>query len=361
MLDFQTMAAGRIPRYSVTKKEVLLFVGFYVLSTLVYYTATWITWGGLEGGHSSFFDIEEFFAAAGTDFIISFILTVPIWHITVVVLQKHSYRLKYALTLILMPIFVLLGYNGQYIVKNYFGWAMFWGGTRFIWTLYNLMLFYAVQFAIIHAYNYFKQFKRLERERYELNEAVIRSELTALKAQLNPHFLHNLFNSINASIPPVNERARELVISMSNLFRYQNYAAQRELVSVKEEVDFIVDYLQLMKVRLKSKLTYEIDLPEELYSFKVAPMLLQPLVENAVTHGIACSLEPASLFIKVSKNEGKIAFTIADTGVGMANKEAAMQKGIGLKNTRERLKKMYHSEMAIEDNWPRGTKISFAI
>jgi sensor histidine kinase YesM len=347
--------------HAVSRKEVCLFLGFYAICTLIYYTATWITWGGLESGSSSFFDVQEFFASAGTDFVISFLLTIPIWYFTVVVLHARSYRWKFFLTLLLMPVFVLLGYYGQYLVKNYFGWAMFWGGTKAIWTLYNLMLFYLFQFSIIHAYYYFKQYKLEEKEKYTLKEAFFRSELTALKSQLNPHFLHNLFNSINASIPPENEKTRELIISLSNLFRYQNYASQQDEVSLKEEIDFIENYLQLMKLRLKSKLTYEIDLPEDLHQYKIAPMLLHPLVENALTHGIAPSLQPAGLFISVSKGQHSITFIISDTGVGINDKEKDLSKGIGLKNTRMRLAKIYNAEMNIEQNWPRGTKISFTI
>lgn len=361
VVDFQAMRTARHLGGVVTKKEVSLFLGFYLICTVIYYTATWITWGGLETGHSSFFDLEEFFAAAGTDFIISFILTVPIWYFTVVVLNRRSYRLRFALTLLLMPLFILGGYYGQYLVKNHFGWAMFWGGTKAIWTLYNLMLFYLVQFSIIHGYNYFKQFKQEEKEKYELKEAFFKSELTALKSQLNPHFLHNLFNSINASIPPENERTRELIISLSNLFRYQNFASQQEVVTLKEEMDFIDNYLQLMKVRLKSKLIYEITLPEDLHQYKIAPMLLQPLVENAVTHGIGPSLEPAELVIAVSRERDSITFLISDTGVGMMDKEKTLSKGIGIKNTRKRLAKIYNSVMTVEDNKPRGTRISFTI
>lgn len=361
MVDFQAMETDRYPGYFVTKKEVLLFLGFYLICTLIYYTATWITWGGLETGNASFFDLEEFFAAAGIDFIISFVLTVPIWYVAVVVSNKRSYRLRFGLTLLLMPLFILGGYYGQYLVKNYFGWAMFWGGTKAIWTLYNLMLFYLVQFSIIHGYNYFKQYRQEEKEKYELKEAFFKSELTALKSQLNPHFLHNLFNSINASIPPENERTREMIITLSNLFRYQNFASQQEEVTLKEEMDFIDNYLQLMKVRFKSKLTYEIALPEDLYQYKIAPMLLQPLVENAVTHGIAPSLVPAELVIAVSRNRDSIIFLISDTGVGMEDKDKAMSNGIGIKNTRKRLQKIYNSVMRVEDNRPRGTRISFTI
>jgi two-component system LytT family sensor kinase len=346
---------------SVDRKEILLFLGFYVASTFIYYTATWITWGGLESGNPPYFDLEEFFAAAGTDFIISFLVTVPIWYMITVVLQKNSYPFKLAAHIIFLPLYLFVCYYAQYAVKDFFGWAMFWGGKKAIWTYYHLMLFYLAQFALIHAYTYFKRFKKEETEKFELREIALNSEMTALKAQLNPHFLHNLFNAINASIPPENERTRELIIQLSDLFRYQNYASQQEFVTIKEEMDFVENYLQLMKVRLKERLNYHFEVPAQLYGFKIAPMLLHPLVENAVTHGIAPKIEPSCLVLKITKNKDKVVFLIEDTGVGISDKNAALSKGIGLANTKKRLAKIYGSELKMEDNFPTGTKISFAI
>jgi LytS/YehU family sensor histidine kinase len=242
-----------------------------------------------------------------------------------------------------------------------FGWEMYWGGFKVVWTLYNFTLFYLVQFALIHAYSYFKKFKMEQKDKAQLREAVLQSEITALKSQLNPHFLHNLFNSINATIPPENERTRELIVQLSDLFRYQNYASQHEFVTIKEEMEFIKSYLELMQVRLKERLKFSFDIPTTFFDYKIAPMLLQPLVENAVTHGIASKVEPSSLVIKIEEKDNKLHYTIADTGLGISDKNAIYAKGIGLSNTKMRLQKIYNAELIIEDNLPSGTKISFAI
>lgn len=346
---------------AIERKEVFLFLCFYVVSTFIYYTATWITWGGFESGNYSYFNFEEFFAAAGTDFLISFIVTIPIWYMTVVLLKRYSLRFRLTTQIFFLPLYLFLCYYGQYVVKDFFGWAMFWGGKKAVWTLYNLMLFYLVQFATIYAYNFFKKFKQEEKEKFELQETALKSELIALKAQLNPHFLHNLFNSINASIPPENERTRELIVLLSDLFRYQNYASQQEYVTIKEEMHFIDIYLQLMKVRLKERLNYQFEIPVELNSLKIAPMILQPLVENAVTHGIAPVIEPSSLLIKAEVLDDNIVLTIIDTGQGINIEDLPFSKGIGLSNTKKRLLKLYNSDLKIENNLPTGTKISFTI
>lgn len=346
---------------AVEKREVFLFLSFYVVSAFIYYTATWITWGGFEPGHPSYFNFEEFFASSGTDFIISFFITIPIWYLTVVLLKKYSLPFRLATHIFFLPLYLFLCYYGQYIVKDYFGWAMFWGGKKAVWTLYNLMLFYLVQFAGIYAYNFFKRFKQEEKEKFELQELALKSELIALKSQLNPHFLHNLFNSISASVPPENERTRELIVLLSDLFRYQNYASQQEYVTIKEEIHFIDIYLQLMKVRLKERLNYHFEIPSELYSCKIAPMLLQPIVENAISHGISPKIEPSSLLIKAEVLGDNIVLTISDTGQGIHIEDLPFSKGLGLLNTKKRLVKIYNSDLKIENNSPSGTKISFTI
>jgi signal transduction histidine kinase len=348
-------------RSAVTQKELFLFVGFYVISAFIYYTATWISYSSFEAVPPSYFNLEEFFAAAGSQFIICFLLTLPIWYLISISLRNYSLLVKLISHIFFLPLFVAASYYMQVWVAAKFGWALFWGGYKAVWILYNLLLFYLVQFGFIHAYNYFKRFKQEEQEKAALREIALKSEMIALKAQLNPHFLHNLFNSINASISPENEKTRELIVSLSDLFRYQNYASQQEYVSLREEIGFIEKYLQLMKVRLKERLNFQIEVPEELGDLPIPPMLLHPLVENAVTHGISESISPSILIIRVQKKAQRIVISIEDTGVGIKDKELALVHGIGLSNTQRRLKKLYQSGLNIDDNFPTGTKISFML
>ncbi|MFD2562558.1 sensor histidine kinase [Aquimarina rubra] len=345
----------------VSKSDLFLFLGFYFFSTIIYYTASWISWGGFKPGHPPYFHLEEFFASGGAQFFISFLVTIPIWYITSITLRKYNLRIQLLSHLVFLPLYIAICYFLLLWVTKIFGWAMYWGGYKVIWTLYTFMLFYFVQFGFIHAYGYFKRFKKEEKEKAILREITLKSEITALKSQLNPHFLHNLFNSINATIPPENERTRELIIQLSDLFRYQNYASQNESVTIKEEMDFIKSYLELMQIRLKERLNFSFEVPEKVYNLKIAPMLLQPLVENAVNHGIAAKVEPSRLIIKIEEVDGFLNFSIEDTGIGIINKDTIFSKGLGLLNTKMRLDKIYNSELKIEDNIPSGTKISFAI
>ncbi|AXG68402.1 sensor histidine kinase YpdA [Kordia sp. SMS9] len=351
---------NKINQY-VSKQDLVLFLSFYVFSTIMYYTASWISWGGFKKGHPSYFDVEEFFASGGAQFLISFFVTIPIWYITSVVLRKYKLRVQLLSHILFLPLYIAICYYSLLGVTKIFGWAMYWGGYKVIWTLYSFMLFYFVQFGFIHAYGYFKRFKKEEKEKAILRETTLKSEITALKSQLNPHFLHNLFNSINATIPKENERTRELIIQLSDLFRYQNYASQNEFVTIKEEIDFIQSYLELMQIRLKERLNFAFKVEKEVYHHKIVPMLLQPLVENAVNHGIATKITPSTLRITIEKQNDRLHISIEDTGIGIINKESVFLTGLGLSNTKMRLDKIYNSELKIEDNVPTGTKISFTI
>ena len=238
---------------------------------------------------------------------------------------------------------------------------MNWGGYSTVWTFYFLMLFYLVQFGLMHAYSYFKRFKKEEMEKTLLRESALQSQIIALKSQLNPHFLHNLFNSINATIPPENERTRELIVQLSDLFRYQNYASQNEFVTLKEELEFIESYLQLMKIRLKERLIYSIEVSSDILEHEITPMLLQPLVENAIVHVLSPKLDPSHLVLSIHQIGGKLSVLIEDTGVGFTDKKNDLTKGLGLSNTQLRLSKIYGSNLKIEDNSPSGTRITFTI
>jgi len=195
----------------------------------------------------------------------------------------------------------------------------------------------------------------------ELRQAALKSELAAIKAQLNPHFLYNVFNAINASVPAENEKTRDMIAQLSDLFRYQLQASQQELVPLREELDFVKKYLDLEKARFEDRLKIQIKVPQELMEEKIPPMLLQPLVENSVKHGLSSLIEGGTISISIFKEDGKLKFEISDTGIGIENKTEAFDKGIGLTNTKLRLQKMYQAQLELLDNTPQGLKIRFAL
>lgn len=343
------------------KKALIGFVTFYFITAVLHYTATWIYYGAFEEGHPPYFNIEEFFSAAGCRFLYSFLVTIPIWYVIVKILYPKSQLIAYLSHLVFLPLFTIIVYYLLSVTNNYFGWVFIWNNTGSVWTIYLIAVFYLLQFVIIHAYQYQQAHKMALEEKTRLKESALQSQVTALKAQLNPHFLHNLFNSINASIPSENEQTREMIVALSDLFRYQNKASQKDFVLLLDELAFITNYLDLIKVRLKDRLRFKISVSEDLLNSMIPPMILQPLVENAITHGISPKIGPSELSIIINRVGSNLAFEIIDTGAGIDTNVDFWNKGLGLKNTQQRLKYLYNSELKILPNLPSGTIVSFTI
>ena len=262
--------------------------------------------------------------------------------------------------IITWPLFVLISQQTYYGLSEILGWGHLEGSSQ-AWDLYIPSLFYLIQFGILHAYEHYKDNQRKLKLEGELRQAALKSELAAIKAQLNPHFLYNVFNTINASVPAENEITRQMIAKLSDLFRYQLQAVRRELVPLKEELDFVKKYLDLEKARFEERLKIDIDVPEELMNEQVPPMLLQPLVENSVKHGLSSLIDGGTIGIKIFKEDSKLKFEISDTGVGIKDTKDIFKKGVGLANTKVRLLKMYQSQLELLDNDPSGLKIRFAI
>ena len=260
----------------------------------------------------------------------------------------------------LIPVIVYFTRELRYEVIDALGGGRL-RGTGEVWDWYIPLLFLMVQFGFFFAYRYFKENQKKLVIEGELRQAALKSELAAIKAQLNPHFLYNVFNTINASVPPENEETRNMIAQLSDLFRYQLKATQEELVPLKDELAFVKKYLSLEKARFEDRLEIEISVSDDLDDEMVPPMLLQPLIENSVKHGISNSVQGGKVSLTIFKENGKLKFEIADTGKGVKDKKALLGKGIGLSNTQLRLQKMYKTQLEILDNTPQGLKIRFAI
>ena len=190
-----------------------------------------------------------------------------------------------------------------------------------------------------------------------------RAELTALRAQIKPHFLFNALNAIMSLTRTDSEKARTLLQELSVVLR-NGFKDNEPMIPIEDELRFIDAYLNIEKARFPDKLTVEMTIEESL-SFKLPPLILQPLIENAVKHGIQKKKGPGLLKVEIKRMEGELTFLIADDGVGMPEKleETAVEKstGIGLSNVKERLMSIYKRELIITSRPNEGTEIRFSI
>ncbi|MTI89518.1 MAG: hypothetical protein FH748_16305 [Balneolaceae bacterium] len=232
------------------------------------------------------------------------------------------------------------------------------------WILFGSVIEYILVFAVINIIESQKRIRHKEKQTAELRELSRKQEIATLKAQINPHFLFNTLNSINASIMQQPEQAQEMVSRLSDMLRYSLESFDKEQVPLSDEINFIKTYLKLEKKRLGDRLQIEYDIDKHLNQTLIPPMICQPLVENAVKHGISPLEEGGKVTIRIKEQTNTIAFSIEDTGTGIeATSLPELSTGIGLKNTNEMLINRYGIEatLNISKNKPRGTTIKFSI
>lgn len=295
------------------------------------------------------------------DYPLKAVFTLPVWYLTFRTFRHWPLTSRVALNLALLPVWVKGWQWTYYWITDTFMDGGHLSGPAEWWDVYIPALFYVLQFGIFHSWRYYHDLRAAENRSAEAGRLALVSELTALKAQLNPHFLYNAFNTISASLGPGQEATRDMIAQLSDLFRYQLRANQEALLPLEAELSFVRDYLDLEKARFGQRLDYRIvlDAPE-LASVLIPPLLLQPLVENAVRHGLSPRMVGGTVVVRASTREGLLELTVADDGKGFD--PAGVQYGFGITNTRRRLDLLYDTALRIDARpGGGGTRCSFSI
>ena len=188
-----------------------------------------------------------------------------------------------------------------------------------------------------------------QRLRQELEQEKTTSELSFLKAQINPHFFFNTLNNIYALTVVDVEASREAIHKLSRMMRYLLYETQQDITLLSKEIGFIKDYIELMKLRLTDRVTLQFNYPENLKDEQIAPMLFLPFVENAFKHGIS-STEPSNITILIEQDDNQLSINVRNTIFDDPQVQMEGDSGIGLNNTRRRLDLIYpyHHTLSIE-------------
>ncbi|MGM9513170.1 sensor histidine kinase [Roseateles sp. DB2] len=203
-------------------------------------------------------------------------------------------------------------------------------------------------------------------EAESLKRQVVEARMAAMQAQVEPHFLFNTLASIDHLIETDPPRASQMQRNLIALLRASmptmreaNAAGVRDL---GRELAVIRPYLEILKVRMEDRLQTEIDVPDGLLSAEFPPMMIQSLVENAIKHGLEPKAEGGSLKVRAEVLHGKLAITVADTGLGFG-RAATAGTGVGLANIRERLSLLYggRASVTIAANQPSGTVVTITV
>ncbi|MDH2314723.1 sensor histidine kinase [Fusobacterium nucleatum] len=190
------------------------------------------------------------------------------------------------------------------------------------------------------------------------------SELKALQSQINPHFLFNVLNTMTSLIRTNPEKAREVTIDLSNYLRY-NLDNNVKSVELIKELNQVNTYIKIEKVRFGDKLNIIYDVDESLYNFQIPSLIIQPLVENSIKHGILKKRDNGCVKIIIKKIGKDIEVIIEDDGIGIEqtiidNLDKQIKENIGLKNVHQRLKLLYGEGLNIK-KLEQGTRIKFKI
>jgi len=229
------------------------------------------------------------------------------------------------------------------IVPKIASWSFQWWAEIIRTSFADDVLTYIAIVVAAHAYEYLQRVRRQEAERLEYQQALAASELQALKMQLQPHFLFNTLHGIATLVDSDPETARAMILKLSNLLRSALDRDSADLIPLADEVRFAREYLDLEKMRFGDRLRVEWQVAPETFHLLVPQMILQPLVENAVRHGIAPSRKGGWIEVVAAKGEGMLTLRVRNSAYDSTSNGA----GIGLRNVEARLKYLYSGEAGL--------------
>jgi sensor histidine kinase YesM len=254
----------------------------------------------------------------------------------VVGLQVGPYVLRRFFSIVIHP-------EGDYALKATV-LAIFFGGT---------VTYFFYSKAKLRLVSEAAEKERIDRLASE--KEALQSKLRMLQAQIEPHFLFNTLSNILSLIDTEPAKGKSMLM---DLIRYLRTSLSRTLpdtTTLGQEMDTIHAYLSIQKIRLGNRLRFTIDVPETLRQYPSPPMLLQPLVENAVKHGLEPKVDGGEIKITADEQDGLLRITVADTGLGFSSLN---QSGVGIANVRERLRLLYGGKgrLLLEENKPVGVR-----
>jgi two-component system LytT family sensor kinase len=210
------------------------------------------------------------------------------------------------------------------------------------------------------------------REEGRLSQQLVEAELRALRAQINPHFLFNSLNTIASLIASEPEKAEKITVRLGSMFRYVLIHADRPLSSLGEEIEFLRTFLDIEQIRFGKRLLVEFEMEPSIAFAPIPSLILQPLVENAIKHGLAPKIGKGRILVSAKRISNMILVDVEDNGVGLRPSGSidrrlpsgtTQQTGIGLQNIRERLHTMYGSnaKLSLNDLERGGCRASLEI
>ena len=222
---------------------------------------------------------------------------------------------------------------------------------------YGAMIYWLIVL-ICHAFSYYRRYKEGESKSSRLEAQLARAELRALKMQLHPHFLFNTLHSISALLYKNVSAADTMIARLGDFLRITLENSGTQEVSLQQELEFLKCYLDIERMRFQDRLTVHMNIDPRMLDARLPNLILQPIVENAIRHGIAPRSCPGHIEIEAKQTDGFLQVQVTDNGPGLPSNGSAgaiLRKGLGLTNTQARLQQIYGPAHRLNlDNAPTG-------
>ena len=223
------------------------------------------------------------------------------------------------------------------------------GEPRFnLWATLVDLLAYSAIIGLAHSIHFYRRFRERERRALLLESNLSKARLNTLRAQLHPHFLFNSLNAIAALLRRDPHLAETTLMSLSELLRLSLNQSERQELPLREEMQFVQRYLEIQQTRFADKLRVEQEIEPAALDCLVPALILQPLIENAIRHGIEPAEIPGLVRVTAHRGNGKLILTVEDNGVGLTSNVSRNGSGIGLGNLRARLETLYGACQTLE-------------
>ena len=350
---------------SLSRRQFFTIVGLF----WAYVTVSNVLYAyGMRTGISKVSDVALF--APWDARVLQHLLLLPL----VIISYQASLRIQWRPVLIAVPLQIVLGlmfaalaYPAMIVAEYVVGDSMFHrqaamhGGNPFndpmvlsLWlaSFVSFIPTYGFGLALVTGSALYTRFRNLELQRSALERAWSTARLAALRMQLSPHTLFNLLHTIRGHIEWDPKSAQTMVVQLADLLRRLLNAGERDFSRLSDELQFVRLYLELQQKRFADRLTVKLPPPEDIVDAWVPSLILQPLVENAVVHGLAGHQGPVEVRIAVGKSDDTLTLRV---GNSIAPGKTAGTEGIGLSNVRERLAVQFEGRARLTAG-PSGTE-----
>lgn len=307
------------------------------------------------------------------------------WGLLSILIYRFTYNISFDRSRFILNLSKIIFYPPLAAIINLFLFSVVWYYTRNLftyrlgqsittfpeafWSMFSSKFLYSTitglaLFFICVAIHYYNRWRNEEKRLQKMEAKLATARLEVLKNQLKPHFFFNTLNSIASLVHSHPDKAEETITLLSELLRESFTADDKQLINLSEELDLIGKYLSIQKIRFDNRLSVTYDISESAQLFPVPKFILQPIVENAIEHGLAQIVENGEIKIEAAIDRQTLLLSVYNNGPATnLTRDELLQRGVGLSNINERLSYLYTNryKIDIDSSGQFGFKITLTL